>query len=309
MEGDKPIGDDRAADERIGRVRITHPDRLIDPEGETRKGDLVHYWAWIVPRLLPDVAGRPVTLLRAPDDITGKLFYQKHADRREIPFVKQHVAPDADQRPLLLIDNPDALLGAAQMGTIELHTWNAHVSNLERPDRLVFDLDPDPALPWAAMIEAAQLVRGMLDVLGLTSFCKTSGGRGLHIVVPIARYATWTEGMDFSRALAHKLADEWPDRFTATAGAPHRHGKILVDYLRNARGATTIAAYSPRARPRLGVSVPIGLNELPETWGGAQWTINTLGERLDRLVRDPWKGYADERQRLTTAMRARLESP
>ncbi|AJY11568.1 DNA ligase D [Burkholderia dolosa] len=292
--------------DQVGRVRITHPERVIDPQHGTRKIDLAHYWQWVAPWLLPDLKGRPVSLVRAPGNIEGELFFQKHADRREIPFVTRHEGLDPGHGALLSIDSVDALLGVAQMGTIELHTWNAHVSNIERPDRIVFDLDPDPALPWSTMIEAAQLVRGLLDELGLVSFCKTSGGKGLHVVVPLTRHAGWDDMKDFSRAVAQHVAGALPDRFTATMGPRHRRGKIFIDYLRNGRGASTIAAYSVRARPGMGVSVPIGWDEVPGTTGGAQWTIDTLHERLDRLERDPWEAYAQTRQRVTAKMRARL---
>ncbi|MBK1820804.1 DNA ligase D [Burkholderia orbicola] len=299
-EGDAPGPD------TLGRVRITHPERVLDPQSGTRKIDLARYWQWVAPWLLPDLKGRPVSLVRAPGDIAGELFFQKHAERREIPFVTQHEGLDPGHGPLLSIDNVDALLGAAQMGTVELHTWNAHASNIERPDRIVFDLDPDPALPWRTMIDAAQLVRGLLDELGLVSFCKTSGGKGLHVVVPLTRHAGWDDVKDFSRAVAQHVAGTLPDRFTATMGPRHRRGKIFVDYLRNGRGASTIAAYSVRARPGMGVSVPLDWDEVPDTTGGAQWTIDTLHERLDTLKRDPWEGYAKARQRITAAMRARL---
>ncbi|WP_175717786.1 DNA ligase D [Burkholderia anthina] len=295
-----------AGPDQVGRVRITHPERVLDAQSGTRKIDLAHYWQWVAPWLLKDLKGRPVSLVRAPGDIGGELFFQKHAERREIPFVTQHEGLDPGHGPLLSLDSVDALLGAAQMGTIELHTWNAHASNIERPDRIVFDLDPDPALPWRTMIEAAQLVRGLLDELGLVSYCKTSGGKGLHVVVPITRHAGWDDVKDFSRALAQHVADALPDRFTATMGPRHRRGRIFIDYLRNGRGASTIAAYSVRARPGMGVSVPLRWDEVPETTGGAQWTIDTLHERLDRLKGDPWEGYGDTRQRITAQMRARL---
>ncbi|OXH84303.1 DNA ligase, partial [Burkholderia multivorans] len=301
-----PAARGKSAPDQVGQVRITHPERVLDRESGTRKIDLAHYWERVAPWALPDLAGRPVSLVRAPQDIGGELFFQKHAERREIPFVTQHPGLDPGHGPLLSIDSVDALIGAAQMGTIELHTWNAHASNIERPDRIVFDLDPDPALPWRTMIEAAQLVRGLLDELGLVSFCKTSGGKGLHVVVPITRHSGWDEMKDFSRAVAQHIAGALPDRFTATMGPRHRRGKIFIDYLRNGRGASTIAAYSVRARPRMGVSVPIDWDEVPATTGGAQWTIDTVHERLDALERDPWEAYADTRQRITAAMRTRL---
>ncbi|CAN0626633.1 bifunctional non-homologous end joining protein LigD [Burkholderia multivorans] len=290
----------------VGRVRITHPDRVLEPRGGTRKIDLVRYWEWVAPWLLPDLKGRPVSLVRAPGDIDSELFYQKHAEKREIPFVTLHDGLDPEHGPLMTIDSTDALLGAAQMGAIELHTWNAHVSNIERPDRVVFDLDPDPALPWRAVIDAAQMMHALFDGLGLVSFCKTTGGKGLHVVVPMARHASWDDAAAFAKAIAQHFEAALPERFTATMGARHRHGKIFVDYLRNIRGATTIAAYSARARPGMGVSVPIGWDDVPKTTGAAQWTIDTLHDRLKRLARDPWDGYRDVRQRVSAKLLARL---
>ncbi len=287
-------------------VRITHPQRMLDPRHHIRKIDLVHYWQWVAPWLLPELAGRPVSLVRAPQDIEGELFFQRHAGRREIPFVTQHAGLDPGHRPLLTIDSVEALLGAAQMGVIELHTWNAQVRRIERPDRIVFDLDPGPGLRWHAMIEAAQILHELLDELGLASFCKTSGGKGLHVVVPITRHTQWDDARAFARALARHVAGALPDRFTATMGPRHRHGKVFVDYLRNSRGASTVAAYSARARPGMGVSVPIRWDEVPATTGGAQWTIGTLRARLDALARDPWDGYAHARRRITAKMLARL---
>ncbi|OJA51396.1 DNA ligase [Burkholderia ubonensis] len=290
----------------IERVRITHPDRVIDPHGGTRKIDLARYWEWVAPWLLPDLQGRPVSLVRVPGDVGGEQFFQRHADKHEIPFVTLHAGLDPGHEPLMTIDSVEALIGVAQMGAIELHTWNAHASNVERPDRIVFDLDPDPALPWGAMIEAAQLLHGLLDELGLASFCKTSGGKGLHVVVPIARHAGWDDVKDFAKAVALHVAAALPDRFSAKMGPRNRRRRIFIDYLRNGRGASTIAAYSARARPGMAVSVPIGWDEVPATTGAAQWTIDTLHARLERLARDPWEGYRDVRQRVTVQMRSRL---
>lgn len=297
---------ERAGAPKVAGVRVSHPGRVIDPHTGTRKLDLVEYWEWIAPWLLPHLKGRPVSLVRAPADIGGELFFQKHADKLEIPNVALHAGLDPGHEALITIDDVKGLIGAAQMGTIELHTWNAHVSNIEKPDRAVFDLDPDPSLDWRAVIEAAQLTRALLDELGLVSFCKTSGGKGLHVVVPLARHAGWDDVKAFAHAVARHMAATLPERFTATMGPRNRKGKIFVDYLRNNRGASTIAAYSVRARPGLGVSVPIAWDELPDTTGAAQWTLANLHERLDTLKHDPWRAYAHVRQRVTAALRKRL---
>lgn len=296
----------RNAATEVAGVRISHPDRVIDGDSGTRKLDLVHYWEWVAPWLLPHLQDRPVSLVRAPDDIGGELFFQKHAQKLEIPHITQHAGLDPGHAPLLTIDSAEALVGAAQMGVIELHTWNALVTNIGRPDRMVFDLDPDPVLGWDRMIEAAELTRTILTELGLESFCKTSGGKGLHVVVPLTEQAGWDEVKAFSQAVAQHMAATLPERFSAKMGPQNRKRKIFVDYLRNNRGSSTIAAYSVRARPGLGVSVPITWDEVPDTTAGDQWTIANLHERLDGLRKDPWAGYAKTRQRITATMKKRL---
>ncbi|CAB3757611.1 DNA ligase D [Paraburkholderia solisilvae] len=292
--------------ETVAGVRISHPDRVIDKHTDTRKIDLVRYYESVADWILPHLRGRPVSLVRAPADIGGELFFQKHAEKLTIPGVTQHPGLDPGHAALITIDDIKALAGAAQMGTIELHTWNALASNIEKPDRVVFDLDPDPALGWARMIEAAQLTRTLLEELGLTSFCKTSGGKGLHVVVPLAKHAGWDDVKDFSQAVAQHMATTLPKYFAAKMGAQNRKGKIFVDYLRNNRGSSTVAAYSVRARPGMGVSVPIAWNELGDTTAGDQWTLANLHERLQSLREDPWAAYAKTRQRITANMRKRL---
>ena len=295
-----------AASTTVAGVRISHPSRVIDKETQTSKSDLVRYYASVADRILPHLRDRPVALVRAPEGIGGELFFQKHSQKLAIPHVEQHPDLDPGHEPLITIESIEALVGAAQMGTIELHTWNAVTANIEKPDRMVFDLDPDPALGWDRMIEAAQLTRALLDELGLVSFCKTSGGRGLHVVVPLVKHAGWDDVKAFSQAVAQHMAATLPEHFSAKMGARNRRRKIFVDYLRNGRGSSTVAAYSARARPGLGVSVPLAWNELERTRGGDQWTIANLHERLELLKRDPWAGYAKTRQRITAEMRKRL---
>jgi bifunctional non-homologous end joining protein LigD len=296
----------RSSDAEVCGVRISHPDRVIDAESGTRKIDLARYFEWVAPWILPHLQKRPVALVRAPDGVGGELFFQKHATRLEVPHVAQHPGLDPGHQPLVTIDSVAGLIGAAQMGTIELHTWNALVTGIEKPDRIVFDLDPDPALGWDRMIDAAKLTRELLRELGLESWCKTSGGKGLHVVVPLTRHAGWDDAKAFARAVADHMAGTLPQYFSAKMGAQNREGRIFVDYLRNNRGASTIAAYAPRARPGLGVSVPIAWDELDKTTGGAQWRVANLHERLDALRADPWEGYAQAKQRVTAALMRRL---
>lgn len=293
----------RARDEaEVAGVRITHPDRVIDAQSGLRKIDLVEYFEAISAWLLPHVQGRPVALARAPKGVGGELFFQKHAKALQIPHATQHAGLDPGHAPLLTLDSTEALVGAAQMDTIELHTWNALAASIEKPDRIVFDLDPDPSLAWERMLEAAQLTRELLDALGLRAWCKTSGGRGLHLVVPLTRHAGWDEAKDFARAVASHMAATLPERFSAKRGAQNRKGRIFVDYLRNNRGASTAAAYAPRARPGLGVSVPVDWDELHTLTSGDQWTVANVRERLEALRADPWSGYEKARQRITAAM-------
>ncbi|WP_343672629.1 DNA ligase D [Paraburkholderia heleia] len=290
----------------VAGVRITHPGRVIDAQSGLRKIDLVEYFEAMAAWLLPHVQGRPVALARAPKGVGGELFFQKHANALQIPHVTQHAGLDPGHAPLLTLDSTEALVGAAQMDTIELHTWNALAASIEKPDRIVFDLDPDPSLAWERMLEAAQLTRELLDALGLRAWCKTSGGRGLHLVVPLTRHAGWEEVKDFARAVASHLAATLPERFSAKMGAQNRKGRIFVDYLRNNRGASTAAAYAPRARPGLGVSVPVDWDELPALTSGDEWNVANVRERLEARRADPWRDYEKARQRITAAMRKQL---
>ncbi len=300
----------KRAQSEIAGVRISHPDRVIDKSSGASKLDLVRYYESIAGWMLPHLRERPVALVRAPEGIGGELFFQKHSQKRAIAHVAQHEGLDPGHPPLITIDTLAALVGAAQMGTVEFHTWNAIASNIEKPDRVVFDLDPDPSLGWERMIEAAQLTRSLLDELGLKSFCKTSGGKGLHVIVPLAKQAGWDEVKEFSQAVAQHMAATLPQYFSAKMGAQNRKKKIFIDYLRNARGASTVAAFSARARPGLGVSVPLAWNELERTTSGDQWNIRNVRERVDGLESDPWADYAKTRQRITAAMKKRLgETP
>jgi len=291
----------------VAGVRVSHPERIIDKSTGTQKIDLVRYYESIADWMLPHLQDRPVSLVRAPEDIGGELFFQKHSQKLSIPNVTQHPGLDPGHPPLITVDTLKALVGAAQMGTVEFHTWNAVVSNIEKPDRMVFDLDPDASLGWERMIEAAQLTRSLLEELGLTSFCKTSGGKGFHVVVPLAKQAGWDEVKEFSQAVAQHMATTLPKYFSAKMGAQNRKRKIFVDYLRNNRGSSTVAAFSARARPGLGVSMPLSWDEVATTTSGDQWTIENVHERLQDLKHDPWAGYAKTRQRITAAMKKRLD--
>ena len=290
----------------VAGVPISNPQRIIDPESGTTKLQLAQFYEEVADWLLVHLNNRPVSLVRAPGGVGGEQFFQKHAEHLAIPNIK-HLDPKLDpgHARLMEIDNLPALIGAVQMGCIELHTWGATSDRIETPDHFVLDLDPDPALPWRSMQEATRLTLSVLDELGLQAFLKTSGGKGIHIIVPLARRADWDTVKAFAKAIAQFMARELPERFTAISGPKNRVGKIFIDYLRNGRGASTVAAYSVRARPGLPVSVPIAREELDDVRSAQQWTVDNLQRRLEGLKQNPWQGYAN-RQRLSRAMWEKL---
>jgi bifunctional non-homologous end joining protein LigD len=289
-----------ATDDTVGGIRITHPERVIEKTRQITKIDLARYYESVEEWILPHLNARPVALLRAPDGIDNELFFQKHIQHLTIPGVQILDAKlDPGHEPLMMIGSLKPLIGAAQMGAIEFHTWNSTTKTLERPDRLVLDLDPDPTLSWKTVVEAATLTKALLDELGLETFVKTSGGKGLHIVLSLARRHTWDDVSAFSQAISRHLAATIPKRFSAKMGPQNRVKKVFVDYLRNRRGATTITAYSARARIGLPVSVPITWEELSDLRASDAWTIETLRLRLSELKSDPWNEYGKRPQILT----------
>lgn len=287
-----------------GDLHLTHPERVIDASTGVTKRRIAEYYAQIAPWIMPHLQRRPVALVRAPEGLDGELFFQKHAAHLNLPDLRTYAKAEAGQAAMVL-GSATALLGAVQMNTVELHTWNATETAFDKPDRFVLDLDPDPALPWKAMIEATQLTLTLLDTLGLKSFIKTSGGKGLHLVVPLTRRAGWDEVRTFTQAIVEHLAGLFPDRLSAVAGPKNRVGKIFIDYLRNGLGATTVCAYSLRARPGMSVSVPIAREEITRLKGADQWNIDTVLERLTDL-QDPWADLHTTRQSITKGMRRQL---
>jgi bifunctional non-homologous end joining protein LigD len=288
-----------------GKVRITHPDRVIDTVSGTTKMQLAEYYASVAEWILPQLKDRPVALVRAPDGIAGELFFQKNAERLAIPGITT-LDKDVTGQPVMLINNAEALIGAVQMSTVELHTWNATTVDLDKPDRFVLDLDPDPALPWKSMVEATALTLTVLNELGLKAFLKTSGGKGIHLVVPLTRKLGWDEVKDFSHAIVSHIAKLLPDRFSAVSGPKNRVGRIFIDYLRNGLGATTICAYAARTREGLPVSVPLFREEVAEIKGGNQWNVRNVHQRLAEVGDEPWADMKKTRQSITAEMRKRL---
>ncbi|HEU4851495.1 MAG TPA: DNA ligase D [Telluria sp.] len=284
-------------------LKVTNPERLIDKQSGSTKIDLIRYYALVGPLMMEHLKGRPLSLVRAPAGVGGELFFQKHADVTKLPGVKQMpVELDPDHPPMLHITTAAGLLSSAQWNVVEFHTQNALCKDYERPNRIVFDLDPGEGVEWKAIQEGTQLVHAFLDQLGLASFVKTSGGKGLHVVVPIKPQYDWDTVKDFSQAVVQHLASTLPDRFAFKSGPKNRVGKIFIDYLRNGRGATTACAWSARVRPGLGISVPISWEELPSVKAGDQWNIKNAHTRLDK-GNDPWADYAKSAKSITAAMK------
>jgi bifunctional non-homologous end joining protein LigD len=282
-------------------LKVTNPERVIDPSTGLRKVDLVRYYESIADWMLPHLKARPVSLVRGPTGITGELFFQKHDDKLSIPHVKNlpaHLWPGHAE--LLTIPDAKALVACAQMNVIEFHTWNSTARSVDKPDRIVFDLDPGEGTPWHQVQEAATLVRAMLEQLELQSWLKTSGGKGLHVVVPITPRLDYDTVKDFSQAVVQHLARTIPSRFVVKSGPKNRVGKLFVDYLRNGHGATTAAAFSARSRPGLGFSMPVAWEK--ELKSGSQWTVTTAREYLSFQKSDPWVDFWKARQSLATPM-------
>lgn len=283
-------------------IKISNAARVIDESTGLTKLDLVRYYESVADAMLPHLRGRPTSLVRGPSGIGGQLFFQKHVDTLRIPGVNElDPAFLPGHPPMIEIATPQALVHAAQLNVIEFHTWNATVKSIENPDRMLFDLDPGDGVSWQQVVEGTMLTKAFLDELNLKSFLKTSGGKGLHVVVPLSAVLTWDEVKDFSEAVVVHLARTIPQRFVAKSGPKNRIGKIFIDYLRNGRGATTAAAFSARSRPGLGVSMPLAWDELEALKSASQWTITNALSHIQKQRSDPWETYRRTRQTIKRA--------
>jgi bifunctional non-homologous end joining protein LigD len=290
----------------VGGVRLTSPQRVVYPDRGLTKLDLARYYDAVADAMLPHLRNRPLTLFHCPEGLAGPCRFMKHSKVWAPAAVRRvRIAEKTKLGEYLVVDSREALLSVAQMDVLELHTWNSTVDRLEQPDRLVLDLDPGPEVPFAEVVSAARLVRDALSALGLASFAKTTGGAGLHVVVPLAPLSRWDECLAFARAFATAIARHDPDRFTVGFARAGRERKILLDYLRNNRTNTSVAAFSARARPGAPVSVPIAWEELGPRLRPGRFTVTTVPRRLAALREDPWRGYAAARRPLD---RARVEA-
>jgi bifunctional non-homologous end joining protein LigD len=291
----------------IEGIAISNPDKVMYPDAGVTKRELCEYYAHVAAHMLPIVADRTLTLVRCPNGITD-CFYQKHIEGT----VPEAIIPvpvregDADS-VYAAVDSAAGLVALSQLGVLEIHTWGSRRADLERPDRFTLDFDPDPKVPWIRVVEAVLETRGFLGELGLDSFLKTTGGKGLHVVVPVRPDLDWAGIKEFSRSAAAAVTFDNPGKYTLSMSKEKRRDRILIDYLRNGRGATAIEAYSTRARPGAPVAVPIRWDELADGIRGDTFDIRTTRERVDALTDDPWSGYGQaSRQRITAAMRRKV---
>lgn len=289
----------------VGGVRITHPDRELFAAAEGRravsKADLARYMLAIAPRLLPHVTGRPLSLVRCPQGQSGACFFQKHWTTTPPPGVEPvDVREESGERaPYLLVRDAVGLVSLVQHGVLEIHPWGARAETIEQPDRAIFDLDPAPDVPFDRVASTAQRLRRLLTACGLKSWLKSTGGKGLHVVVPLAPTAGWGDLHDFVRLTTTQLLLGDPDGLVDTASKAARTGKIFVDYLRNGRGATAVAPWSPRARAGAPVAVPLSWRDLDRLTRADVAHVTTIDAWRTAHPRNPWEAMPRARQALT----------
>jgi bifunctional non-homologous end joining protein LigD len=283
-------------------IAISHPDRVYYPEQKVTKLDIARYYETVAEVMLPHVANRPLALVRCPDGIGGQCFFQKHAGAGLPKAIREVRTGDRPEDTVLVIDSAEGLVSLVQRGVLEIHLWGSHLRTIEKPDLLVFDFDPDPAVKWPAVVQAAFEMRGFLEDLGLESFAKTTGGKGLHVVVPIRPMLAWDAVKEFTRLVSTRFSDRAPDRFLVNMSKTKRTGRIFVDYLRNGRGATAIAPYSTRSRPGAQIATPVSWKELEDGAVPADFTVATIPERIGTRFKDPWAKIASVRQAITAKM-------
>jgi bifunctional non-homologous end joining protein LigD len=288
-------------------ITLSNPDKVYYPGAGLTKLDIARYYESVARFLLRYVANRPISLVRCPEGIDGERFFQRHAMKGMSQAIKQVPIPGGEsKKPYLYIDDEEGLFGLVQIGTLEIHDWGVSLDHVSEPDRLVFDLDPDEDLPLAILKAATVEVRDFLADLGLKSFLRSTGGKGFHLVAPIAPKLGWAEVKPFAKAVADALVSARPDRYTANPLKRTREGKIFVDYLRNQRGGSAICNFSTRAKEGAPVACPLRWDELKALKSAAPYTVKTLPARLQAMKRDPWEGYFSTRQSITAKARKAL---
>lgn len=300
-----------AKSEAHAPIRLTHQSKILDPTSQLTKQQLADFYWAVSDAMLPHIADRPLSLVRVPEGIGHEQFFQKHFTAMLPPGFESVMVPDkktGKPERYITLNSREAIASLAQVSALEVHPWGSRNTDLDRPDRLIIDLDPDDALSWQTLAEAAQTVRRAFKKLGLESFVKTTGGKGLHVVVPLQPNLKWPEIKDFCHDFVLKLEAADPQHYVTNMRKSLRTGKIFLDYLRNERGATAVAPWSPRARPGVGVAVPLKWSELalPQR---PLFTIHNFPEWSSRLRNDPWKKMPDIVQQLSTPATPRSRRP
>jgi bifunctional non-homologous end joining protein LigD len=284
-------------------VRLTHPDRILYPGTTLTKLDVARYYAAVKDWALPHLSRRLLTLVRSPA-VGKKTFYQKHIGDEAPAALKRFELKDGSEPEIYpYIDDLPGLIALVQMGVLEIHPWGSRIEKLETPDWVTIDLDPDEGLPWERVTEAAMDVRDALAGIGLKSFAKTTGGKGLHVVIPLTPKLGWDQIKAFAKWVADSLVTQRPQDFTANMAKRARRGRIYIDYLRNGRGATAIGAYSARAREGAPVATPLSWEEVESGVKPDAFTVATVPERLKKLNRDPWAEMPKLRQAISAKVR------
>jgi bifunctional non-homologous end joining protein LigD len=285
-------------------TRISSPDRVVYPQLGITKQQVADYYRAVGTKLLPELADRPLSIVRCPDGI-GQCFFQKHhaaklgPSERAIPIREK----DGGEEDYLYVDTIEGVINLVQMNVLELHPWGARIDDVERPDRLIFDLDPGEGVDWKAIIAAGRDIRARLAALGMESFARLSGGKGLHVVLPIRPGPDWTEAKAFCEQFADRMVEQAPERYVATASKAKREGVIFIDWLRNSRGATSVASWSLRARPEAGVAMPLAWSELGRTRSGHDYPLQRALRRAATQRSDPWMGWARASRQKLAALR------
>jgi bifunctional non-homologous end joining protein LigD len=279
-------------------VRITHPDRVVFAEGYTKQ-DVADYYRAVLPAMLDGIRDRPLSIIRCPDGVAAGCFFQKHAlaGLKRVHTIELREESGGEDT-YLYVRTPEEVLELVQFNAVEFHPWASTIKNTEVTDYLVFDLDPATDVGWNAVVAAAELLRKRLGDLDLDSFVRTSGGKGLHVVAPLKPAVAWNKAKDFAHRFAESIVAAEPDGYIATASKAKRGGLIFIDYLRNSRGATSVASYSLRSRAGAPVAMPLRWNELRKLKSAADFTLRNVPARLKRQRQDPWHGFGGQRQSL-----------
>ena len=275
------------AERVVEGVRLSNPDKVLYPEQGITKSKLADYYLAVAPLMLPHVAFRPVTMVRCPTGQEKKCFYQRHAGSGVPEQLSEVKVPGFDE-PYLYIEDAAGLIAMVQMGVLEIHPWGVRNERLTCPDRIVFDLDPDEGLGFPDVVRAALEIRERLGALGLVSFVKTTGGKGLHVVLPVEPRHEWRVAKAFAKSFSEAMAADAPERYLTRISKVEREGRIFIDYLRNDPTSTAVGPYSTRSRPGAPVATPLDWGEIGEGLDPTMFNVETIPERIGRMKSDPW---------------------